>query len=438
MKKIFLFALLCLCVINCQNNDDDGEPIVIIEPEPEPEPDTTSYIVTNLTVADIGDAGDASDIEVRFSKAIAEEEILHYRIILNNINQQTFLTQQEALQSEFYDIVQKTGSDLQHQISVDTKDFQGSDIQVDVTYQVYVLAYLDLIPFDSTSDLILTGPVEIMLSIPPPIAMVTTIASGFNASGGIVIDNENRIYVGNFGTGTSNGDQILRFQPDGSGMEVFANTILGATGGAFDADGNLFWSGYSENRVHKISPDGTVENFASIPGPVAIKINQSGDLFVCACNDNSVRKITADGIVSTYAQSVFFNCPNGMALDELGNLYVSNFSNGLVTKIDQNGNVSSFANVPGNNSVNLALHDGYIYVTARAVHKIYRIKIEDQSVELYTGSSRGQVDGNLDEAKFALPNGIAISLDGTHLLVNDVVATGSSFNPNSLRKVEIN
>ncbi len=422
MKQIIpLFLLLVLCGA-CPKEDGESNP------------QTTALAVSNVLVSDIGNAGNASDLEIRFNKTEIESVVEHYLIVINNKDIKARITLEEALVAPFFETIPKTGSDIVHRLSADTKDFQGEVIKEAIRYDLYVIPVVK-----ENSDGFVSGlstGVEIILSQQDN--SVQTIATGFRASGGIAIDAEDRIYIGDFGDGNTDGDQILRFQPDGSQMEVFAESILGATGGAFDSKGNLFWSGYSENMVHKISTEGEVEDFASVSGPVAIKIDAEDQLFVCACNDNTIKRITPDGGVSTFARSNLFNCANGLAFDAAGNLFVSNFDDGRVMKVDKEGNVSLFADVPGQNSVNLAFHNDHLYVTARAIHRIYRISVSDGSVELYTGSKLGHVDGSLMAAQFVLPNGIAVNQMGTHLLINDVSNSNTiSFHPNILRQVKI-
>jgi sugar lactone lactonase YvrE len=269
---------------------------------------------------------------------------------------------------------------------------------------------------------------------------VRTITDGFSASGGVRVDSDGNILVADFGADFSTpGMQLYKITPEG-GVSVFSTALLGGTGGNFDSNAVLYWSSFGANRVDKIDGNGAATFFATVSGPVAIALDASDNLFVASCNTNSIVRITPQGQTSTFATGNLFNCANGLTIDDAGTLYVSNFNNGLVTQVSTTGQVSSFATVPGNNSVNLAFNDGFVYVTARAIHGIYRIPVDgNPEPELFAGMPgvRGNDDGPALEATFSFPNGIAASPDGTTLYTNDVAVSSSTFHPSVLRAIDL-
>ncbi len=269
---------------------------------------------------------------------------------------------------------------------------------------------------------------------------VATLTGGFSASGGIKVDAEGNIFVADFGPNFSTpGTNLFKITPDGN-VSTFSTGLLGGTGGGFDSRGNLFWSSFGANRVDRIDENGNATFFVDLNSPVAIAVDNDDNLFVASCSRNTIIRITPEGESSAFPTSSLINCANGLTFDDQGNLYVSNFNDGRVNRVSSEGVFTAFATVPGNNSVNLAFNDGFIYVTVRAAHAIYRIPVDgNNQPELFAGQPnvRGNDDGPALQATFSFPNSIGVSPDGTKLYVNDVVATSNTFHPSVLREITL-
>jgi hypothetical protein len=131
-----------------------------------------------------------------------------------------------------------------------------------------------------------------------------------------------------------------------------------------DANGNLY-HGFS-SAVQKITPDGTVTNFAGIPGDfvrdsgdggpatsagirrvTALAVDAAGSVYIAdGDNDvNTIRKVSPNGIITTIAgvnapagysgdggpaTKAMLNTPMGLAVDAAGNVYVADWGNGVV------------------------------------------------------------------------------------------------------------
>jgi DNA-binding beta-propeller fold protein YncE len=147
----------------------------------------------------------------------------------------------------------------------------------------------------------------------------------------------------------------------GSGQIGFVNGPSGVaqffnpTGIAIDKQGNLFVGDW--NRIRKITPDGNVSTFAGKDstgfkdGAASealftdindLAIDDWGNLFVS--DENRIRKITPQGTVSTIAGSTGgymdgegtvakFLGPVGLATDKQGNIYVADDHNNRIRKI---------------------------------------------------------------------------------------------------------
>jgi sugar lactone lactonase YvrE len=139
---------------------------------------------------------------------------------------------------------------------------------------------------------------------------------------------------------------------------------------AVDSKDNLYVSDAgSNNRIRKITPDGTVtaiagaeEGFQDGPGasakfntPSAIALDTQGNLYVADTGNNAVRRVAPDGVVTTIAGSgkagykdgpareAEFNAPIGVAVDAQGNLYVADTYNDRIRKVTKEGEVMTIA-----------------------------------------------------------------------------------------------
>jgi len=264
------------------------------------------------------------------------------------------------------------------------------------------------------------------------------------ATGGVTIDAEGNLYVADIGMiPLRNGRSIYKITPDGEvSLLIESEELNGASGNIIDMQGDLFQSSFTGNTVHKITSDGELSLFTNsgIVGPVGLVFDADGNLFVANCRGASIQKISATGESVVFASRNGLDCPNGITIDERGNVYVANFSNGKILKITQAGDVSLLAELPGGNNGHIAYRDGILYTVDRGSHQVYAVHVISGEVKLVAGSgARGLNDGSGIEATFSLPNGIAISPDGTRLYINHVVdITGRNNYPVVVRTIILN
>lgn len=141
-------------------------------------------------------------------------------------------------------------------------------------------------------------------------------------------------------------------------------------GVVLDRAGNLYVADAGgNNRIRKISPDGTVssvagstEGYAEGGGaaaafntPSGLAIDGAGNLYVADTGNNAIRKITPQGQVSTLAgdglagfrdgkgAQAQFNGPLGVAVDGAGVVYVADTYNDRIRRIAPDGTVSTIA-----------------------------------------------------------------------------------------------
>lgn len=132
---------------------------------------------------------------------------------------------------------------------------------------------------------------------------------------------------------------------------------------------------------------------------------------------------TADGI-GTAAR---FNIPADITLNTDGSLYVSDRGTSLIRAIDGNASVTTYAGGGPTNADGIGTTAGFsgpvgidnntngeIYVVDSQSHVIRKI-VAGADVTTFAGdtSTSGFIDGNLTDARFSTPTGLAIATDGT-------------------------
>ncbi len=190
----------------------------------------------------------------------------------------------------------------------------------------------------------------------------------FNHPTGLTVDGSGNIYVADMdnhmirkiatdGTVTTLAGSLTRGSDDGMGA---AAGFYYPTGIAIDGGGNLFVADYYNQRIRKISADGTVTTIAGssygyydgqgtsarFQYPAGLAVDGQGNIYVADRDNNRIRKISATGRVTTLAgdvggfadgtgsQALFF-LPREITVDANGTLYVADETNYRIRKIVQ-------------------------------------------------------------------------------------------------------
>jgi len=256
------------------------------------------------------------------------------------------------------------------------------------------------------------------------IRSLTEVINGHSV-GGVTVDAVGDLYVADFG------DIVWKITPDGE-RHVFASGLYGSSGNAIDNDGNLLQSSFYGNSITKIDRNGQGKPFVTsgVSGPVGIAVEkQTGDVYVANCRSNSIAKITPDGAVSSFAKSDLFKCPNGISFGPEQNLYVVNYRDNKMLKIDPKGVVTPFTTVSEKGLGHLCFTNDRFYVTASESHAIYEVTLDGTAKRILGNGQRGVVDGAGAKARLSFPNGIAYSLYGPRLYINEFVNESPSALP---------
>ena len=154
------------------------------------------------------------------------------------------------------------------------------------------------------------------------------------------------------------------------GIDVVLTLVDGI---ATDPRGNIYISHRSQNRIRKLSPNGTITTIAgngiagfsgdgvpalesSLNFPAGLAFDK-GNLYVADRNNHRIRKIDLKGIISTVAGTGIPECcnDNGLAVeahlhfpsdidvDTEGNLYISDRSNNRIRKVNPDGIITTIA-----------------------------------------------------------------------------------------------
>jgi sugar lactone lactonase YvrE len=244
---------------------------------------------------------------------------------------------------------------------------------------------------------------------------------------------------------------------DGLGTSaLFSN----AAGIASDASGNLYVSDSFNNRIRKITPNGTVTTIAGngnagytptdtpaadaeFYGPQGLAVDGQGNIFVADFGNNVIREITTTGVVKTVAgngiagyvdgaalTAAEFRSPAAVALDQSGNIFVADRDNNMIRKITSAGVVSTLAGTktPGyvNGTVNTTTGtyasfrnptglvvdaQGNIYVADIGNNAIRKITPSAVVTTLAGGPGQASLLGN--------PMGIAMNTQGNFFITDE-------------------
>ena len=252
---------------------------------------------------------------------------------------------------------------------------------------------------------------------------------------------------------------------DGKGSEAKFNYPKGI---AVDAQGNVYVADSFNQRIRKITPDGTVSTLAgSDPGdadgkgttakfnrPVDIDIDENGDLYVTDQLNLNIRKIKPDGTVTTLAGKgpyndfkdgpvleARFRKPSGIAIDGKGYIWVGDDQASKLRVISPDGLVSTVAGGASGYIDGTGSSAGFISLAGLAVDANNNILVTDlgyglrkvtpdgKVTTLVAQKSTGHKDGDLASALFNTPRGIAVDNHNVIYLTEGVLSSSSNNGP---------
>jgi len=209
--------------------------------------------------------------------------------------------------------------------------------------------------------------------------------ANLNRPAGVGTDAAGNVYIADMLN-----NRIRRIATDGSITTVAGNGVLGFSGDggpattaslawpegslAIDNSGNLYIADTGNNRIRRVSPDGTMTTFAgrglagfsgdggpvtnaTFNEPAGLALDAAGNLYIVDRSNSRVRRVDSRGVITTFAGSsragfggdggpataASLFSPSAIALDSAGNVYIADTSNGRVRKVDTAGIITTVA-----------------------------------------------------------------------------------------------
>jgi RHS repeat-associated protein len=209
-------------------------------------------------------------------------------------------------------------------------------------------------------------------------------AAFLNEPNGVAVGPDNSLYIAD-----SYDNRIREVTPDGI-INTIAGNGTGSYGGdggpataaslsepgavAVGPDGSLYIADTLNDRIRKVTPDGTISTVAgdgtckclgdggpaiaaSLSRPGGIAVGPDGSLYISDTQDNRVREVTSDGAINTIAgtgtqgysgdgapaTAANLNNPEGVAVGTDGSIYIADSGNSVIRKVAPDGTISTVA-----------------------------------------------------------------------------------------------
>ncbi len=260
----------------------------------------------------------------------------------------------------------------------------------------------------------------------------------------------------------------------GDGAAATSAELSTPVGIAVDSSGNLYIADTGNNRIRKIGTDGNINTiagdgtagsagdngpaaYARLKAPRGVTLDGAGNLYIADADNNRIRKVTTDGTITTVAGSAasgfagdggpanaaVLNGPRSVAVDTAGNLYISDYYNSRVRKVAANGTIFTiagnglFAYYGDGGPATDAILNFPLGIAVGSGGKVYISDSANNVIRLLTPSASNappaiQDGGVVTASAFGAFNTVApgswIEIYGSNLAINTRTWTAKDFN----------
>ncbi len=216
--------------------------------------------------------------------------------------------------------------------------------------------------------------------------------------------------VAGTGTATSTGD----------GGQATSATLFAPIGVALDASGNLYVSELGAHKVRRVTTAGVISTFAGngtagatgdggqatsaqLNNPLGVAVDAGGNVYIADVANNKIRRVTAQGTITTFAgtgtagasgdggpaTAAQVNTPYGVAVDAAGSLYIGDTGNHKIRRVTTAGTITTVAGTgaigatgDGGPASSATLstptgvavgRDGSLYLSVTGAHRVRKI-----------------------------------------------------------------
>jgi trimeric autotransporter adhesin len=212
---------------------------------------------------------------------------------------------------------------------------------------------------------------------------------------------------------TRAGGGSLAYGDNGAANQARLNHPAGV---AVDSSGNLYIADRDNNRIRRVSTDGTIVTVAGtgvsgnlgdgaaasqaqLNAPSSVSVDSAGNLYIADTGNQRVRKVTPDGLIAA-ATNLGLISPVYAIPDSAGNVYIADAGAGKILKAASNDGVPATVLTGLASPRGLALdQSGNLYFTEAGAARVSRL------------APNGTVT-NLGNGSWSIPRGVAVDNAG--------------------------